>query len=264
MPEIQDLIGDPPAKDPLREDKLPPDVRACLVERMNAWQLCQLSLSLVLPLRPDEAAGLLVSDVNFTKGWLEIGTGSIEANFTKEKKSFKLPFPDELCPILKSCIAGRAEGPLLRSRKVMLGQNILQVDSPDELKALYEARLLGERTGSVQNEHDRKLLFRRLLRELGGVSEDALAREFKKLLAAAEVANGATFYTLRSSVTTGMHSANLPHLEMRYLTGHTVNDILNDYTPLKVVEAMAQYFGTIRPLLATIEDRARLLGLLIA
>ena len=65
------------------------------------------------------------------------------------------------------------------------------------------------------------MLFRSLLRRLGGVTGRDEDREFKKLLVAVGVNNGATLYTLRSSVTTAMHSDGLPHLEMRYLTGHS-------------------------------------------
>src|SRR5262249_31703495 len=116
--------------------------------------------------------------------------------------------------------------------------------------------------GAIQAQHDRKRLFRRLLRRLGGVTADTLAKEFKKLLAATGVDNGATLYTLRSSVTTAMHRAGLPHLEMRYLTGHTTTDILNEYTSLDPVGAMQKYFHTIRPLLSALEDRAGALGVL--
>jgi integrase len=259
-PLTQELIGEPSAKDPLREDKLPPEVRVQIAGTMDLWQLCQLSLSMVLPLRPDEAAGLLVTDVDFGKGWLEIGGGPAADNFTKAHQSFKLPFPEELKPVLQTCIAGRVAGPLLRGRKAFT-DGAPGISSAEELKSLYEARLMRERPGTIANEHDRKLLFRRLLRDLGGVSEDALNKEFKKLLAAVGAKNGATLYTLRSSVTTGMHRANLPHLEMRYLTGHSVNDILNDYTSLDPVGAMRRYFDTIRPLLAALADRARTLGL---
>jgi hypothetical protein len=42
-----------------------------------------------------------------------------------------------------------------------------------------------------------------------------------KLLSLLGIANGATFYTLRTSVTTAMKSAILPHLEMRYQTSHS-------------------------------------------
>ena len=260
-PLTQELIGEPPAKDPLREDRLPVEVRVRVASNMDRWQLCQLSLSLVLPLRPDEAAGLLVPDVNFEKGWVEIGAGPAADNFTKARQSFKLPFPEALKPLLRACIGGRVAGPLLRSRKAFAA-GATRISSVEELKSLFETRLLREPPGSIQNEHDRKLLFRRVLRDLGGVSEDVLNKEFKQLLlVAAGVKNGATLYTLRSSVTTGMHRANLPHLEMRYLTGHTTRDILNEYTSLDPVGAMRRYFDTISPLLAAIADRARALGL---
>src|SRR5262249_33528594 len=81
------------------------------------------------------------------------------------------------------------------------------------------------------------------------------------LLTAAGVANGATLYTLRGSVTEAMHAANLPHLEMRYLTGHSTADILNAYTPLDPIGAMQHYFLSIRSLLDAITERARTLGL---
>lgn len=49
-------------------------MRIRLVEHMDCWQLCHLVFSVVLPLRPEEAAGLLISDVNFAESWLELGT----------------------------------------------------------------------------------------------------------------------------------------------------------------------------------------------
>jgi hypothetical protein len=70
-----------------------------------------------------------------------------------------------------------------------------------------------------------------------------------------------TFYTLRSSVTTAMKDANLPHLEMRYWTSHATGDILNEYASLDPVRAMRQYFDSIRPLLDAIRERASALGL---
>ena len=88
-----------------------------------------------------------------------------------------------------------------------------------------------------------------------------MACEFKRLLATAGVSRGATLYTLRSSVTTAMKNADLPHLEMRYLTSHTTDDILNEYASLDPVRAMRAYFTTICPLLSAIRDRASAIGL---
>lgn len=261
-PMTADLIGQPPAKNPLREDKLTLETRVAVIRQMDCWQLCQLALSVVLPLRPDEAAGLLVGDVNFQKGWLEFGERFKDANFTKGKTAFVLPFPDELRPVLLACVDGRAEGPLLRSRKAFgVKARADTVASTEELARLYRDELLRQPQGAVQAEQDRKTVFRSLLRRLGGVAEDALAREFKKLLAGADVAGKATLYSLRHSVTTAMHRAGVPHLELRYLTGHATTDILNVYASLDPVGAMRRYFGTIRPLLDAIAQRADELGL---
>ncbi len=264
-PLTPDLIGSPPAKDPLREDKLPPDVRARLVGVMDRWQLCHLAPSLVLPLRPEEAAGLLIGDVDFGKGWLEIGTRIGGGDFTKGRTSFKLPFPDELRPLLRACIGGRAEGPLLRSRRAFEdGRRARPIADREELVRLYERKLLLAPPGSIQAEQDRKQVFRRLLREVGGVSTDRMAAEFKGLLAGLGISNGATLYSLRSSVTTAMKDANLPHLELRYLTGHSTDDILNEYASLDPVRAMRRYFDAVGPLLAAIGERATTLGLTVA
>ena len=182
MPLTSDLIGAPPAKNPLRDDKLPLDVRVRLVGAMDSWQLCHLALSLVLPLRPDEAAGLLIGDVNFEKGWLDFGERFQDANFTKGKTAFVLPFPKELRLILQACIGNRPEGPLLRSRRAFDGnKNTEAVLSLEHLAQLYEDELATQPRDAIQTEQDRKLLFRGLLRRLGGVTEDALGREFKKL-----------------------------------------------------------------------------------
>jgi integrase len=153
LPLTPDVVGSPPAKDPLRQDRLPLADRVRLVGLADRWQLCQLSLSLVLPLRPDEAAGLLVSDVDFERGWLEVG-GRAEVNCTKGRQSFKLPFPDELRPLLRACVGGRPEGPLLRSRRAFAGHSGAGVASPADLGRLYQARLLeappGKRPGRAR------------------------------------------------------------------------------------------------------------------
>lgn len=262
MPFTPDIVGQVPAKNPLREDKLPLAARVQIVGAMDRWQLCHLALSLTLPLRPDEAAGLLIGDINFSKGWAEFGERFKDANFTKGRTAFVLPFPEELQLILRTCIGDRAEGPLLRSRRAFEGrQGVQAVPSLDYLKQLYDAELVSQPQGAVQTEQDRKLLFRHLLRRLGGVTEDALAKEFKKLLAVVGVNNGATLYTCRSSVTTAMHKAGLSHLEMRYLTGHATTDILNEYVVLDPGAEMQKYFATIRPLLDAIKQRAVKLGI---
>jgi hypothetical protein len=53
-----------------------------------------------------------------------------------------------------------------------------------------------------------------------------------------------------------MNRAGVPELELRYLTGHTTSDILNQYVTLDPETAMATYFQSIRSLLEAIAQRA--------
>lgn len=255
-------VGTLPAKDPFRRDPLPLDVRAGLVGRMDRWQICTLVPSLILPMRPDEAAGLLVADVDFGHGELLFGVNLGDVNFTKKRVSFRLPFPDELRPVLHVAIGGRGGGPLLRSRRAFGTGIRSSVTSSADLKARFDERLLAAKPGTIQTDHDRKLLFRRVLRELGGVAEDAMNREFKSLLVAAGGRSGPTLYTVRSSVTTSMSAgAKLAHLELTYLTSHSTGDILNRYTSLDVHGEMQRYFEHIRPLLDAVRRRCEELGI---
>lgn len=262
MPLTRDLIGKPRDKDPLRRDKVPVTARIALVQCMDLWQMCQLVFSLVLTLRPDEAAGLIISDVNYDEGWLEFGAQFKDANFTKARTAFNVPFPKELLPVLRACVGGRNEGPLLQRRAAFeRKRRTRQASSLEELDNLFQAELSRQPRETVQSEQDRKVIFRKLLRRLGGVSEDVMNKEFKHLLRAAGLRNGSTLYTLRSAVTTSMHAADIPLLELRYLTGHATNDIMNTYTSLDPVSAMHRYFDTIRPLLDAIASRCEQLGL---
>ena len=116
----------------------------------------------------------------------------------------------------------------------------------------------------MQTAHDRKLAFRRVLRERwGGASKDRMTAEFKKLVLKATGGAGWTLYDLRHAATQGMKDAGLPILELRYLTGHACDDILNEYTSVRP-EVMKDYFRTVQPLIDTVAARAVQLGLTAA
>jgi integrase len=261
-PLTEDVVGNLPKKNPLREDKLPLERRVDLVTKMDRWQVCQLSLLLALPLRPEEAAGLLVTDVDWEQGWLRFGTRLGGGDFNKGRQDFVVPFPDELRPILLACVDGRPTGPLLRQRAAFGGRCKRSVASSEGLVKLYEEKLAKAPHGSVLTEQDRKQVFRRLLRELGGVSTDQLAREFKQLLKARGLGDGVSLYTLRHAVTTAMNrTPGMSHIELTYLTGHATSDALADYVVLDPVQAMRRYFDVIRPLLDAITRQAKAVGL---
>ena len=256
-PLTPDIVGQRPAKDPLRVVKVSLERRIELVRRMDRWQLCQLSLFLVLPMRPDEEGGLLVNDVDFSARVLRFGTRLGGRDFNKARQDFQVPFPGELVPILEACVGGRSAGPLLRSRECFGGRKPkIIVSSLADVEAHFE-RVLSASTKDVQSEQDAKLLFRGVLRDMGAASPDALRGAFKQLVSRLGWEQGLRLYELRGSVMTEMHSAGVPELELRYLTGRSIKDSLYDYVSLNPVARMVPYFERIRPLLVTIADRFR-------
>ncbi|MDG3005866.1 tyrosine-type recombinase/integrase [Paludisphaera mucosa] len=256
-----DVVGRKPAKDPLRAVKLPQELRIRRVEAMDAWQLCHLAPSLVLPMRPDEATGLLIADVDFERRRLRFGTRLGGRDFNKGRQSFEVPFPAELEPVLRACVAGRGAGPLHRGRGVFEGlaspgPNVLE---DGEIETTYKATLAAAGRGTVLTEQDAKAAFRRLLRTMGGASCDRLSREFGGLLRGLGIVRGVRFYDARAAVTTEMNRSGVPGLELRNLTGHAPGDVLNAYVTLDPDGAMAAYFRAIGPLLSAIDSRGRLL-----
>jgi integrase len=259
-PATKQFIGARPLKDPLRPEILPLETRIRLVERMDRWQLCQCSWSLVLPMRADEVVGLNISDVCFDRGWLQFHTRFGGGDFNKGRQDFNIPFPPELVPMLRACMGTRREGPLLRSRAEFQSNAPGCVSTLGQLVGLFEQAIL-DAGNRVQTEQDRKQVFRQLLRELGGTSLKELYREWKSLFRAQGLGESVTLRNLREAVTTSMKQAKVPHLELRYLTSHTTRDILNEYVVLDPVGAMQTYFREIEPLLAALKNRAQVLGI---
>jgi hypothetical protein len=108
------IVGSRPGKDPLRQPGFPVQRRIELVESMDLWQLTHFAIAMVLPLRPEDFTGLLISEVDLEKGMLCFGTRLQGRDFTKGRQSFVTPFPREIMPLILVCIGGRKDGPLLR------------------------------------------------------------------------------------------------------------------------------------------------------
>ncbi len=257
-PLTRDIVGTRPEKDPLRTVALPFESRIRLINTMNARQLCRLAISMILPLRPEEVCGLLLSDVDLSKSWVEVGTRFSGGDHSKGRTSFKVPYPAELMPILVQCIGDRNEGPLLCSPAATPSQ-LQQPKSRDEIQRLFNARLATIEPSEVQNENDRKAVFRALLQDLGGLSPKQLGREFKRL--ARSIGITACLKDARHGVATAMERSGMDLLHLRYLTSHSTNDIMNAYVVLDPTSAMQKYFATIKPLLSALSKRAEALGI---
>jgi len=257
-PFTPDIVGQPPHKDPLRPVTFSPERRIELVQAMDAWQLRQFAIPLCLPLRPDELTGLLISEIDFAECLLKFGSRFGDRDFNKGKQAFCVPFPPELTSLLRSCAGERLDGPLLLSRAVWEGRrkSKLSVHRPDDVAAHFDSALMAARADEVQTAQDTKALFRKLLIKLGGVSPDALAKEFKGLIESLGFPADARFYDLRAAVSTDLARAGVSHLAQRNVTGHTTHDIMNEYVSIDIQAEMRRHFERIRPLLAAIAGRA--------
>ena len=118
QPFKTDLVGMKPKKDPLRKNPFPVEDRVELVAIMDEWELYQFALPLILPPRPEEFLGLLISDIDFEEREFFFGTRFGGSDFNKARVSFRIPFPAELTQILKRHIGERTEDPLILKRSV--------------------------------------------------------------------------------------------------------------------------------------------------
>jgi hypothetical protein len=263
-PFTRDVVGQRPQRDPLAPPTYPLDARVQLVGVMDIWQLATLALPLILPERPEDFAGLLVSEVDCVQRLLRFGTRCGGDDTTKMGVTFHMPYPPELDSIIAWQIGGRTEGPLLRTRNVLVRGKTptIAATTSVELQAQFErylARLSPKEMTCVQ---DRKKHFRRFLLELGGVSTDTLAREFKAALHQVRPGFDARFYDVKGSVTTDMKDAGVDHITRMYLTGHSLSrEILAAYESQRLHEHTANYFRHIAPLLTAIRQRAAQVGI---
>ena len=129
----------------------------------------------------------------------------------------------------------------------------------EQFGVLLQERLVaaGKRATSA---NDRKKITRSLLRDLGGVDTNQLAKEFKYQIKTS--AGIDTFlYQMRHAVSTDMNRAGVQYLELNYLTGHSVRkEIMNEYVGLDPQGEMQKYFNYASPLLKAIEKRGQELG----
>ena len=264
VPFNEEIVGKKPRKDPLENNRLPLAARIRLVNVMDVWQLTHFAIPVLLPLRPGEYTGLLISEVNAEEHSLRVGTRFGGRDFTKGHQSFTCPFPAAILPIINVCVGSRKDGPLLCKRKDFARgrQHAPSSNScRQNIEQEVEAAVASSPFEQIQTPADQKRIVRQLLRRFGGVSGNSMAKEFKLLLADAGMAPDIPLKELRNAVTDDMHSAGVTHLALRYLTSHTTRDILNEYVTIDPRREMEKYFVLARPLIAAIVNRAIVLGI---
>ena len=260
-PFTKDLVGRRPKKDPLRSAPFPLHVRISWIERMDAWQLAHLTWRLVLPLRPEDLTGLLLSDIDHERGLFCFGTRFRGSDFNKGRQEFSCPFPIELSGLLRLCIAGRVAGPFLRSRRTVADSRPSDaVYSEEDVHSRIDAALRSAGSKELAAPQDRKRIVRATITKMGGLTNSALGKDLRQLLGPTDKIAGST-YDLRESVNTEMEAAGVSLLVQRYVTGHQTNDIQNRYVGLDPGGQMRKYFDTLSNLYTAVEERAKVLGL---
>ncbi len=256
-PVTDEVIGIVIVKDPLRTNPVPLDKRLQMVSSMDAWQLMTLVYPLVLPLRFEDLAGALVSDFDLTSRSWRIGDPRGGNDMCKSRVVVQMPLPVELLPLLSLAKDQRVAGPMFRRRGIVDGsqQPRIQIQQAYETEVHFEEAMKRSPAGEVCTHPDRKRLFRKMLVQAGAVTTDTISRELKTLMAVAGVQTGTVPYALRSATTTDMKSAGVDHLSHRYLTAHSIGDIMNEYTSLEPQREMQKYFDAIQQLLQRIQSR---------
>jgi hypothetical protein len=176
------------------------------------------------------------------------------------------PFPAELAWLLDLCRGGRVAGPLLRSRPVFQRERRPQliVETVADVARHVELELRDAAPKSLQAPQDSKRVVRACIRKMGGMNDDSVAKEWRRLFEGLAPVSGQRRYDLRGSVSTELNAAGVSLLVQRYVTGHTTNDIMNQYVSLDPVGEMRRYFETLPPLLEAVGRRGRELGLILA
>ena len=253
-PITHELFENSFRKDPLRDCVFPLQRRIKLLCDMDDWQFMSLSILLVLPIRLEDVAGLLVSDVDFEKQLVHFGTRLGGSDFNKGKVDVQFPLPDELMPLLQTLVGERVEGPLFLNRKICQGKTSRKYtfNSTPDLEQQYQDELAKLPKGKVRNSQDRKAAFRDFLNKAGGVTSAYVGKQLRQVIGKDEPGRP---YDLRGSITQEMKEAGIPLLELRYLTEHTVNDIINVYSPLNPKQEIVKYYNKISPLLEAIKTR---------
>jgi integrase len=257
-PVTRELLGDKPSKDPFRPQVLPLVHRISLVKGFDCYQLGLLGLMSVLPLRLEEAVGILVEDCDFDARRIVFRSRYGGADFGKGHQEYHVSLPADLIPILRACAGDRLAGPLFRQRPIWELRKFPKtvVYQPSDVEEELGQRL---RRSGASTAQDRKLVFRKLIRDMGGITTASLGREFRAV-AKRMLSHRAQPYDLRRDISTEMSSSGISYIALKYLTAHAIYDIMGDYVAVEPVKEMEKYYSHARPLLDAIRERGEELG----
>jgi hypothetical protein len=243
-------------RDILTPPTFPMEQRIRLVDEMNAYELATLALPMLLPLREEDFAVMMVSTVNRDTRRIRVGDAFEGELPTKARAAFTIAYPPALDWLIVLLVDNRADGPLL------LREAVIRLK---RARPVTQASLLQDMAQLPQHEvatvGDRKNALRRLLSRAGGVDGDDLRRTFNRVKRACGFAG--RFHELRGSNMTDMRRAGVDLLLRKYFGGRRLSgEIQAVYESGQVDEEIGKYFSFAQPVIAAINGRAQALGLL--
>jgi hypothetical protein len=221
QPISSETIGAKPHKDPLRPTVIGLERRLRLVRMSNAFQLITFAPQYILPLRPEQLAGLLVRDVDWEDNVLVFGTRFDEHDRTKGKTNFRVPFPEKWEPVIRIAVGERSSGPLYVRHDIFNNeqQPELVCQARTDLDKAVNSALEAQAAKGPLPDGDAKDICRSVIRKAGGVTPDELQRDFMQLANLAGFDGSFRYYDLRGSVVTEMERVGVQSHIQRYVMG---------------------------------------------
>ena len=220
-PITSEIVGRQPVKDPLRAVPLPLEERLKILDRLDDWQFLNLSILLVLPIRPEDAARALITDVVFEEGALRLGTHFGGGDVNKGKVDVTMPLPIELIELFQLCVRQRTEGPYSVSAGMLEDtddESVPPRGSRDELQTLFADKLANCPSGRDPDAPGSEASLLRVAAQLGGLTTNQIGKEMRKVLPAdrsARVydlrARGDARYARRRDPPAGAALSDQPH-----------------------------------------------------
>jgi integrase len=260
-PVTGEIIPPRKIKDPYRPPAISLELMCKLIANMDAYQLIHLSPLFLIPMRHEDSARALISDVIFTEGTWHFGDHFNGDDQTKEAINYQFPIHPTLTALLKLSIGNRSCGPLFLSRRYWEGRKNFSNDfqSETELRDDYRRSL---QISKCLNLSDRKSHYLDWMERQGGLSKGQIARELRKLFEECGIVNVRP-YDLKGTCTHSMVAAGMSQQVMLYLTGHKTNSILNEYAALNILPEAEKYFDKVSPVLKALADKALELNLIV-
>lgn len=228
----------------------------------DPFQLVTFAAQCIMPLRPEQVAGLLISEIDWENRTLFFGDRFGGFDFTKGKTTFRVPFPRQWDPVFRYLVGGRVEGPVYRSRMIFEAarQPELVLAAQGQLEQAVRDAVTHASLKENVTVHDAKGICREVIARAGGITPDSLRQEFRKLAHAAGLEGDYRYYDLRDSVNSEMHRIGIDTPTRHYQLGHSSvtggsEDSYLSLAPESLRELMQKYWGFCDELISAVVER---------